>query len=61
MHVIKDVHADRHWLQSAIARNIASSHESLHKLTSIPSRSDNHTQKVVPNTVSQGINLCLEF
>ena len=38
--VFSDVHADRYWLQSAVARSIASSHEDPHKVVSIPSRSD---------------------
>ena len=52
MNVFSDVHADRSWLQSAVARNVASSLEDLHKVTSIPSRSDYHTQEIVLSTVS---------
>ena len=47
--------------QSAVARSIASSHEDLHVVTSISSCADLNSQSVVPSTVSQGMDLCLEF
>ena len=47
MNVLLDVNADRYWLQSAVACNIASTHEDLHAIASTTSRS-----------ALQGVNLC---
>ena len=49
MNVLLDVHADRCWLQGAVASNIAPSHEDVHVWTSTPSR-----------CALRRMNLCLE-
>ena len=45
MNVFLDVHAANNAQQSAVARHIASSHKDLHAVASIPSRSDQFSQK----------------
>ena len=61
MHVLLDVHVASNDQQSAVARSIASSHEDLHEVTSISSCADLNSQSVVPSSVSQRMDLCLEF
>ena len=61
MHVLLDVHVANNDQQSAVACNIASSHEDLHEKTSISSLADPNSHKIVPNTVSPRTDLCLEF
>ena len=61
MHVLLDVHVTSNGQQSAVACIIASSHEDPHEVTSISSCADLNSQSVDPNTVSQGMDLCLEF
>ena len=61
MHVFLDVHVASNDQQSAVACSIASSHEDLHEVTSISSCADLNTPSVVSSTVSQGMDLCLEF
>ena len=61
MHVLLDVHVANNDQQSAVACSIASSHEDLHEVTSISSCADLNSQSVLPSTVSQGMDLCLEF
>ena len=41
--------------------SIASSHEDLHEVTSISLCAELNSQSVFPSTVSQGMELCLEF
>ena len=52
MDVLLDVHAASNVQQSAVACHIASSHEDLHAVASIPSRADPNSQDVVPSTLS---------
>ena len=61
MHVLLDDHVASNDQQSAVACGIASSHEDLHEMTSISSCADPNSQSVFPSTVSQGMDLCLEF
>ena len=61
MHVLLDVHEASNDQQSAVACSIASSHEDLHEVTSISSCADLNSLCVVPSTVLQGMDLCLEF
>ena len=61
MHVLLDVHVASDDQQSAVACSTASSREDLHEVTSISSCADLNSQSVVPSTVSQGMDLCLEF
>ena len=61
MHVLLDVHVVSNDQQSAVACSIASSHENLLEVTSMSSCVDLNTPSVVPSTVSQRKDLCLEF
>ena len=61
MHVLQDVHEAKNDQQTAVACSIASSHEDLHEKTSISSCADLNSQSVVPITVSQRMDPCLEF
>ena len=61
MHVLLDVHVANEDQQNAVARSIASSHEDLLEVTSISSCADPNSQNVVPSTVSQRMDLYLEF
>ena len=61
MHVLPDVHAANNDQKSAVACSIASAHEDLHEVTSISSCADLNSQSVVPSTVSQRMDLCVEF
>ena len=60
MHVLLDVHVASNDQQSDVACSIASSHEDLDEVTSISSCADLNSQCVVPSTVLQGMDLCLE-
>ena len=61
MSVFLDVHVASSDQQSAVACSITSSHEFLQDVASISSRADPNSQSVFPSTVSQGMDLCLEF
>ena len=61
MHVLLDVHVANNDGQSAVVCSIASSHEDLHEVASISSCADLNSQSVVLSTVSQGMDLSLEF
>ena len=61
MHVLLDVDVASNDQQNAVACSIASSHEDLHEVTSISLCADPNSQSVVPSTVSQIMDLCLEF
>ena len=61
MHVLLDVHVANNDQQSAVACSIVLSHEDLHEVTSSSSCTDQNSQSVFPSTVSEGMDLCLEF
>ena len=48
-------------MHRVVACSTASSHEDLHEEASSPSRAYPNSQSVVPSTVPQGMNLCLEI
>ena len=60
MHVLLDVRVSNNDQQSAVACGIASSHEDLHEVTSISPCVDPKLQSVVPSTMSQRMDLCLD-
>ena len=61
MHVLLDIHVANNDQQNACACSTASTHEDLHEMTSISSCADLNSESVFPNSVSQGMDLCLEF